>query len=140
MDINKLFKLFEEDESHLEEENQRLVDIFKDHPLIKIGYFKKLIKNYSIYWNNIIKQFENNKIDIEIEDIKKAGEFILFSKAYEYISFIKISDPYHLECIKSLANKDFLDSLNFSIKHFEKLEEYEKCGFIKNIRDKVILI
>jgi hypothetical protein len=140
MDTNKIFKLFESDnpeENSSPKENQRLVDIFKDHPIVKISYFKKLVKNYSIHAEELAKFFHKGNQELDIKDIKAAGEFILFTRAWQNISEIDINNPFHLECLLSLANDDLFFAFDFSIKHFEKLEEYERCGFIKSLKEKV---
>lgn len=142
MDVNKIFGLFNLDgdskpeENNSSKENQRMVDIFKDHPIIKISYFKKLVKNYAIHSEELAKFFHKDNEELDIKDIKMAGEFILFTRAWENISQIDINDKFHLECLLSLANEDLLFAFNFSIKHFEKLEEYERCAFIKVLKEK----
>jgi hypothetical protein len=140
MDINKIFELFNSDKSEEHsspEENQRLVDMFKDHPIIKISYFKKLVKNYSVHADILAKTLHKTHKELDIKDIRLAGEFILFTKAWDNIVCIDKDDEYHLECLRSLANDDLLFAFTFSIEHFEKLEEYEKCGFIQALKEKV---
>lgn len=138
MDADKIFKLFEPNNSgsNYSSENQRLVNIFKDHPIVKISYFKKLVKNYSIHSEELAKAFHKGNKELDIKDIKEAGEFILFTRAWANICVIDINDPFHLECLHSLANNDLYFAFDFSIKHFEKLEEYERCGFIKTLKEK----
>lgn len=140
MNVNKIFKLFDNesgDESNSLEENQHLVDIFKDHPIVRITYFKKLIKNYSIHSDDLAKFFHKGNQELDIKDIKAAGEFILFTRAWQNISGIDITDDFHSDCLFLLANEDLFFAFEFSIKHFEKLEEYEKCAFIKILKEKV---
>jgi hypothetical protein len=147
MDINKIFNLFDSDGNKNQEgdcsspeENQRLVDMFKDHPIIKISYFKKLVKNYSIHSDELAKMLHKTNKELDILDIKAAGEFILFTRAWENIACIDINNKYHLDCLVSLADENLLFAFNFSIKHFEKLEEYERCGFIKILKEKVFFL
>lgn len=143
MDANKIFDLFSPDnpngkDKYFSGENQRLVDIFKDHPIIKISYFKKLIKNYASHADALAKFFHKSNKELDIKDIRMAGEFMLFTKAWENICNIDVNDQFHLECLLSLAHdNDLLFAFNFSIQHFEALEEYERCAFIKTIKEKV---
>ena len=143
MDTDKIFNLFnpenhDSDKDSSPEENQRLVDMFKDHPIVKITYFRKLVKNYSIHADNLAKFFHKSNKELDIKDIRMAGEFILFTRAWDNISVINIKDPFHVECLLSLANNDLFFAFDFSIKHFEKLEEYERCDFIQKIKEKIL--
>ena len=138
MDINKIFDLFEKNEPIGDENNQRLVDHFKDHPIVKIGYFKKLILHYNIYGKKIVKSLHNTNVDLSLDDVKKAGEFLLYNKAWENISVIKHDVPFHIECLNQLnKDNDLKKVFKKCIKYFEKHEEYEKCGFLKSLQDKL---
>ena len=46
MDVNKIFNLFnsEDTERPMNEETLKLVNDYKEHPLFKIGMFRKIIK------------------------------------------------------------------------------------------------
>lgn len=138
MDIDNIFGIFDKNDQTQQNENQRLVDHFKDHPLVKIGHFKKLILNYNSSGKKIIELIQKSNKDLSLDDVKKAGEFLLFNKAYENISVIKIDDPFHIECLNQLNGENKLKKVfKKCIKHFEKNEEYEKCGFLKSLQDKL---
>jgi hypothetical protein len=42
-----------------------------------------------------------------------------------------------MDCLKTKSDIDLHNSLEITIRHFEELEEYEKCMLLKEIQDKV---
>ena len=57
----------------------------------------------------------------------------------EYISNVDLSREMDLDAIKVLADEDFKFALEKIIQFFENIEEYERCAFLKEIQDKVLL-
>lgn len=138
MNVDNIFDLFDKDDKPKKKTDQQLVDLFKDHPIVKIGYFKKLILNYNSYGKKIIESLQKSNNELGLEDVKKAGEFLLFNRAWENISIININDSFHVECLNQLNGKNELKKcFKKCIKYFEKSEDYEKCGFLKSLQDKL---
>ena len=70
MNVNSIFGLFDQEVSHSGNENvDCLYESFKEHPLVKIGMFKKIILNYNFDNNIILNIFKLNK-DLDIPDVK----------------------------------------------------------------------
>jgi hypothetical protein len=135
MNLNKIFDLFDK-EYETNDDTSLLVD-FSEHPLFWISGFNKLINNHLFFKQYTVKTFQNISPDINIEELEKAGEELMFRKAWDYIKYIDIHKTFHVECIRNKASKDFIDNLQASISYFEPFEEYEKCALLKNILDKV---
>ena len=74
---------------------------------------------------------------ILVDDVEKAGEHLMFDKAWNYIKNINLDNPFHIKCIGKKASIEFLSNLNTTIIFYEALEEYEKCALLKNIENKV---
>lgn len=134
MDINKIFNLFDGDEPESLKEKAQQIDTlldYKNHPLFWVGMFKKLIYNHNIFNDQLLKFFEKLDEGLDILDIDKAGEFVVFNRAYE---FIKKVDPNNLVCQEALyrfADDHLKTALELSIHYFQEHEEYEKCSHIK---------
>lgn len=141
MDLTYIFKLFmdppKEEIPLISGETQRLVDDFKDHPLVKIGMFKKIIKNYMVLGNTLLNFFEKSNVNLEVDDIKRAGEYMVYSRAWEYIRCININNDFHLEHLRILSNQEFINILENSIQYFKGIEAYEKCDHLHKIKEKV---
>lgn len=135
MDLNKIFNMFEEYEGK-EDDTNLLID-FSEHPLYWIGGFNKIISNYLVFVKYTSNIFKNMSNDIREEDLDKVSTLILFERAWEYISKFNIDNKFHLECLKIKSSESLKDALEIAINHYEQLEEYEKCAFLKNILDKV---
>lgn len=73
--------------------------------------------------------------DLDVEDLIKSHDYIFYSKCYELISKIDISNESHLTVLRKLPTSTFKISLDILILYFESWEEYEKCAFLKRIFD-----
>lgn len=131
MNSDKIFNLFNDDD-----ETSLLMD-FSEHPLFWIGGFNKIINNHLFFTQHTVKHFRNISPDINIKELEKAGEELMFRKAWNYIKFIDLNKVFHVECLKLKADDEFIENLQASILFFEAYEEYEKCALLKNIKDKV---
>jgi hypothetical protein len=135
MNLNKIFDLFDKEYS-ANDDTSLLVD-FSEHPLFWISGFNKLINNHLFFKQYTVKTFKNISPDINIDELEKAGEELMFRKAWDYIKSVDVNKTFHVECLKLKADKQFIDNLKTSILFFEALEEYEKCALLKNIEGKV---
>ena len=137
MDINNIFNLFLENptNTYISEEAQKLADMFQEHPLVKIGMFKKLIINYYTSGDKLLEFFNLTDTELNVEDIRKAGRFIVYNRAWGYIKEIDINNEIHKEILISVSNKELQISLNLAIKYFEEFEEYEKCSHLLSLKN-----
>lgn len=133
MDLNRIFGLFNTNE---DDDTSLLVD-FSEHPLFWISGFNKVIDNHLYFKEYTLKTFTNISPDINIEELEKAGEELMFRKAWNYIKDIKLDNSLHLDSIKTKANENFIKNLQMSISFFEQFEEYEKCALLKGIENKI---
>jgi hypothetical protein len=130
IDVDKLFNLFP-DES--EGENDETHINFKDSPVYKLGMYKKLILNHINFNKKVIKFFKEANSELDVEDMKEAGEFVTYSRAWSYIKQIDCGVELHIDAIHGYAD-DYLDTtLELGISYFQNLEEYEKCAQLLKI-------
>ena len=135
MDLDKIFNLFN-DEYIANDDPSLLVD-FSEHPLYWISGFNKIISNHVFFKQYTVNTFKNISTDIDIRELERAGEELMFRKAWDYIKPLDIKKTFHMECLKLKAYDYFVDNLRVAISFFESLEEYEKCAVLKGIEDKV---
>jgi hypothetical protein len=144
MDINKIFNLFDEpkDESKTlsEEEYSKTVEIYKNHPLYFVGMFKKLIHNHYLFNKQLLKFFEKLDEPLDPIDVSKAGEYVVFSKAWEYIKKIDPDDLKHQEALYHFLDDYLKVALELALNYFQEQEEYEKCVHLKKNLDFVKLL
>jgi hypothetical protein len=136
MDLNKIFSMFDDVDSKDTDEVNLLVD-FSDHPLYWIGGFNKIINNYVFFTQYITKNFNNIPPELNQEEIDIVGITLLFNRSWEYIRRLNLDNPFHIDCLKIKSSESLNNSLEAAIFFFEKIEEYEKCAFLKSIQDKV---
>ena len=99
--------------------------------------FKKTILNH-INFNKKALQFlkgEHNELDVD--DIRTAGEFIVYNRAWRYIDGIKTDSDAFIDTLKRYNDEFMNTSLRLGINFFEQQEEYEKCALLKKILDKL---
>ena len=128
--------MFDDGDSKDTDEVSLLVD-FSDHPLYWISGFNKIINNYVFFTQYITKNFNNISPELNQEEIDTIGVTLLFNRSWEYIKRLNLDNPFHIDCLKIKSSESLNDSLEAAILFFEKIEEYEKCAFLKNIQDKV---
>lgn len=108
---------------------------FKDTPQFKLGMFKKLILNGDSFKTQILKFFTSSDDDFDVEGIKDAGRYMMYSRAYFWIQDCKVKSKFWNEPLKMYSDKDFLCAVKMALNYFEEIEEYEKCVVLKKIYD-----
>lgn len=139
MDLNKIFSLFNgDDENSIPQGmDDRLNELeqFKDTPSFKIGMFKKIILNHSLYKNTIIDLFKNVKPELDLYELEETGKMITFERGWEFIAQCEMDDEVWKMCLNIANNEELRIALDLTLRHFQDIEEYEKCAFLKKITD-----
>lgn len=134
MNFDKIFDSFNQPEK--EDDLNLLVD-FSDHPLFWIGGFNKLIANHLFFKKYTAKMFKNMSPDNDIETLERAGEYLMFNRAWDYIKNLNVDNSFHMDCLKTKSDGELYNTLEVTLRYFEDLEEYEKCELLKKVQDKV---
>mgnify|MGYP003345718595 FL=1 len=108
-----------------------LLNDYKNHPLFWVGMFKKLIYNHRVFHLQLTKFFENIDESLDQVDIDRAGEYVVFTKSWEYIKKINPEDLQHQEALYHFVDIHLKTALELSINYFQEHEEYEKCAHLK---------
>ena len=137
MDPNKIFGLFTGNySSEVPSEGEVLtLDNYTEHPLYWVGMFKKLIHNHRVFNKKIAGFVSKMEEELNTYDVEIAGEFVVYNRAWFWISKIDITQDKHQYAV-DYYNDDYLKTyLQFSISYWEEYEEYEKCAHLKKIWD-----
>lgn len=132
MDLNKFFSYFNNKNNEPLEEN---LSNFKKTPYFKIGMFIKLIINGLSFKKQVVMLFENSNGDLDMRDVDLMGEFMMYHRAWYWISQTDLSDEEWLNDLRRSADDEFVTALKLSINFFEEEEEFERCAFLKKIQD-----
>lgn len=136
MDINKIFGAFNSESGNDGFPIPKFIkDMEENHPRYYLGMFSKLINNHLNYQQGLIQMFQAADPKLNIEDIKAAGENMLYNRAWDYISQFNVEDKYCEEILKKEGSFKLEYAIISSITYFEKEEEYEKCAFLKKLLD-----
>ena len=141
MDANKIFGLFGgEDENPkpaFDHENDLsyLLEDYKNHPLFWVGMFKKLINNHKNFNKKIISFFSKMDEELDLYDVEQAGEFVVYNRAWFWISKIDIQVSSHQKALLHYSDEHLLTYVKFAISYFEEFEEYEKCAQLVKIQN-----
>jgi len=137
INFSNIFNTFDYSGENKETDDVSLLIDFSEHPLYWIGGFSKIINNHIFFTQYTVKTFKDVSPELDLEELEKIGENLMYNKAWDYIKSIKINNTFHVECLKLKADERLLLALEASIQHFEVLEEYEKCALLKGVEIKV---
>ena len=137
MNINNIFNLFNDQPDQSQDDETSLLVDFSEHPFYWIGGFNKVIANHSYFQQYTVKMFKDASPSLDEDEMEKAGNHLMFEKAWEYIKDIKLNNQFHVECLGKKASFGFCKNLEYTVQHFEQYEEYEKCALLKGIEVKV---
>lgn len=138
INIDNIFELFSSNEDIDGKDDKILYDNIKSNPIYLIGMYKKLILNHINFYTKTIEFFRKTDKELDIEDIKHAGEFVVYNRAWFYISKINIEDEIHILAIKRYSDEKLYKTLSMGIQFFEMTEQYERCSHLKKILDKYL--
>jgi hypothetical protein len=137
VDINNIFELFSEGDDLDGKNNSTTYVDFKETPIYWVGMFKKIILNHNNFNKKVIQFFKKANEELDLDDVKEAGEFVVYNRAWSYIQNVDIHTDLHIKSLEKYTD-EYLDvALKLSIHFFEQQEEYEKCALLKSILDKV---
>lgn len=97
--------------------------------------FIKLILNYTDYNNELIKLLGSSDPELDVKEISRAGELMLYERAYNYLVKLDIKDKYHAKVLIEESNSKLEKALLKILKFYEVEEEYEKCTLLKQYLD-----
>ena len=144
VDVNKIFDLFNDKEPESLKEKAQIIDVlltdYKNHPLFWIGMFKKLIYNHEVFNSKLLEFFKNLDDELDKVDVDKAGEYMVFNKAWEYIEKVDPNNFLHQESLYQLSDIYLKTALELAINYFQEQEDYEKCSHLKKNLDFVKLL
>lgn len=138
VDVNKIFGLFNGEEYNSLPEKAQAIDValdFKEHPLFWVGMFKKLIHNHKVFNKKVISFFSQMEEELDLYDVEQAGEFVVYNRAWFWISKIDIQVSSHQDALLHYADEYLLTYIRFTISYFEEFEEYEKCAHLVKIQN-----
>jgi len=135
MDVNKIFDIFDDDDSFTNQNFKVIDDLnIQDTPIYKIGMFEKMILNIkSAVKFQVIDIFKKSNVDFDLKEIEETGEYIAYYRAWDYIKDCDLDDLNWRESLLLRETKYLITSIKFAISYFEDFEDYEKCGFLYNI-------
>ena len=135
INIDNIFELFSTNEDL--DGNNTVVHIdFTKTPIYWIGMYKKLVLNHINFNKKVLKFFKESNQELDIEDMKDAGEFVVYHRAWHYIQNVDIDNKEHIIAIEKYTDEYLDTALKLGISFFEQHEEYEKCALLKKILDK----
>ena len=136
MDLDRIFGLFKSDGDPTPEErniatNAELVD----HPYIYMGLFKKLIINYNTFSHQLFEFMRSSNVDLDVEKMEKTGVHMVYWRAYDHLAKIDLTNSLHVEIIQTYTDIKFIQALDACLQYYEDIEEYERCAFLKQVKD-----
>ena len=135
INLDNIFHLFGSNDDFDGVDNGKTYMDFKNTPTYWVGMYKKLILNHINFNKKIVKFFQKSNKDLDLNDVKEAGEFVTYNRAWSYIKKIDISNKDHIKGIKTYSDEYLDTSLKLGISFFIETEQYERCAHLQKILD-----
>lgn len=137
MDLNNIWGLFGLPDKNDKEEKriQKELEEYHKTPEFKIGMFVKMISQGVSFKKQLLDFFSTADPKLDTGDVSEAGDFMMFNRAYYWVSEYGPRKKAWKEAINKKASKDFIFCLEIALKYFEELEEFERCAKLKKIKD-----
>jgi len=133
MDINKIFGLFSSEDAKKEAHLN-----FEEHPLYSLKMFIKIHQKQNDL-NNILKSAITPSFSQVLRDSdtneEDLAEYVANVRAFYYLNKLDITNKLDREIIQENSSDELIKFLDYSRKFFENLEHYEKCAFLKQIKE-----
>jgi|TARA_B110000967_G_scaffold148645_1_gene152283 hypothetical protein len=133
--LDNIFGLFSHDENDLSTDRTTYEDL-KSSPMYYVGMYKKLILNHINFNKKVLSFFKKANEEFDILDIKEAGEFVTYKRAWSFIQNVDIDDVSHIDALKYYSDEYLDTALELGINFFQQEEEYEKCAILLKILKK----
>ena len=104
VDIDNIFSLFSSHED-LDGNNTAVHIDFTENPIYWVGMYKKMLNNNIDFNKKLLKIIGKSNEDLDVLDVKKAGEHIVFNRAWNYIKKIDTNNIEHCDAIEKLSNQ-----------------------------------
>lgn len=137
IDPKKIFDLFSQvNESTPKVDKEKITNQLlkvQDSPAFKLGMFKKIIFNHLSFNDSLINLVKRVDEDFDVDDVKNASEYIIYTKAWEFIVDFDLKDIDSFNILKKYSSQELQASIKLSIHFFQEKEEYEKCAHLHQI-------
>jgi hypothetical protein len=134
IDPEKIFNLFSQiDEGETSQKVVGQLMKVQDSPAFKLGMFKKIIFNHLSFNNSLINLVKRVDEDFDVDDVKNASEYIIYTKAWEFIVDFDLKDTESFSILKKYSSQELQASFKLAINFFQEIEEYEKCSHLHQI-------
>tara|TARA_B100000768_G_scaffold156788_1_gene154511 strand:+ start:302 stop:754 length:453 start_codon:yes stop_codon:yes gene_type:complete len=131
--IDNIFGLFSHDNDDLSVDGKTTYDDLKISPVYYVGMYKKLVLNHINFNKKVLTFFKKSNGEFDIDEIKEAGEFVTYSRAWSYIKDVDLNEEAHIDALKYYSDEYLITSLKLGISYFTQTEEYEKCAFLLKV-------
>ena len=138
IDMTNIFGLFVPGEELDGTKTATNLDELKTKPIFHVGMYKKLILNHLNFNTKVLNFFKQSNQEFNIDDIREAGEYVVFNRAWSYISNVDIKNDGYIDALKHYSDERFIATLDMGIAFFQKDELYERCAFLLKIKKKSI--
>ena len=139
MNLEKIFDLFGFFDQNKPTDKSMELDIeeYKSTPHFKINMFIKLINNGIIFRRQVIDFFSQADPSLDKTDISDAGDFVMYTRAWFWISQCDLEDEEWQKCLLEVSPTTLNECIVPCMEHYLMNEEYERCALLKKIQDMI---
>lgn len=133
---DRIFDLFDDSQEVQQKvvEQKKYLPSSRNSAYFQLGMFTKLIVNHFVFHYKLEKFLQQEESSYDVESTKEASQFVVFNRAYYYLSQVNPEDKESVFAILDFNPKLLDKTLEQSLIYFEFSEEYEKCAHIFKIQ------
>jgi hypothetical protein len=136
-DLDNIFGLFSHKDTDISIDGKTDFSELKSSPMYFVGMYKKLILNHINFNKKVLNFFRKSNAELDVNDIKEAGEYVTYGRAWGYIKGVDLNETSHINALKYYSDEYLSTALELGINYFQHQEEYERCAVLLKILNKV---
>jgi len=130
INLDNIFSLFSANEE-LDGVNSEVQIDFSQTPIYWIGMYKKLVLNHINFNKKVLKFFKESNRELDVEDMKDAGEFVVYHRAWHYIQNVNIDNEEHVIAIEKYTDEYLDTALKLGISSLNNMKNMKNVRFLK---------
>lgn len=138
MDADNIFNLFEDTEQTSNKVPEGLIESEYRKPDFFIGYFVGLVLRFQHSSDRMIGFLKQIYTGLDAQELSKKNKLLIYARAYESISQFDLENQEHIDALLKVDSKEFILACDKMIEELSQYEQYEKCAFLKNLKDFIL--
>lgn len=134
IDLSEIFK--DDEDSNISNDN--IGELTPQILNITEKVINRMVKEISTHPDKkllALQDFQSSNSNLDLYELGETYSLIFYKDCWDVISKIDITSEKHLKVLNNIPKLTLEWSLSIMIFHFQDVEDYKKCAFLKKIID-----